>query len=345
MQKRKKEEDVQVKTGLRNSKQRDSSAKIIFDDPILCSQFLRDYTKLPLLNNVQPEDIEDVTERFVHMFTEERNSDVVKRIHLKNENASFYLISLIEHKSRVDYNVVMQILRYIVFIWEDYEKEMEREKEGISKTKSFKYPPILPIIYYTGNGNWSGTNGLDERVYLSDILKEYIPNFKCIFVKLRDYTNAELMEKHDELSLIMMINKLQKTIDFKKWKEEVDLDELKVITEKTPSYLLGIMAHMIELLLLNINVPSDEAENIAETIKERDMAGLFDHFEKIDIQEARRIAREEGHAEGHAEGMEEGRRAFLIELIAVKIKKGKTKLQIAEELEITEEEVEQLSKE
>jgi hypothetical protein len=48
-----------------------------------------------------------------------------------------FLFSLIEHKSDVDYNVVMQVFRYMVFIWEDYEKEMEKEHKGISKTKNF----------------------------------------------------------------------------------------------------------------------------------------------------------------------------------------------------------------
>lgn len=120
----------------RNSKVKDSSSKIIFAAPILCAQFLRNYTGIPLLQNVQPEDIEDVSERFVHMFTEERNSDVVKRVRMKDDETAFYLISLIEHKSDVDYNVVMQVFRYMAFIWEDYEKEAERQQayeEGIKK--------------------------------------------------------------------------------------------------------------------------------------------------------------------------------------------------------------------
>ena len=41
----------------------------------------------------------------------------------------FYLISLIEHKAQVDYNVVMKILRYMVFIWEDYEQEATEKVE------------------------------------------------------------------------------------------------------------------------------------------------------------------------------------------------------------------------
>ena len=39
-----------------NSKLADSSSKLIFEDNILCSQFLRDYINLPYLKNVQPED-------------------------------------------------------------------------------------------------------------------------------------------------------------------------------------------------------------------------------------------------------------------------------------------------
>ena len=57
------------------------------------------------------------------MFTEERYSDVVNKIRIKEEKTPFYIVSLIEHKSYVDYNVTMQIFRYMAFIWEDYEKE------------------------------------------------------------------------------------------------------------------------------------------------------------------------------------------------------------------------------
>lgn len=95
---------------------------MIFGDSHLCAQFLRGYVNIPLLKDVQAEDIEDVSERYVHVDKEERNSDVVKKVRLKGNETPFYLISLIEHKSQVDYNVIMQVLRYMVYIWEDYEK-------------------------------------------------------------------------------------------------------------------------------------------------------------------------------------------------------------------------------
>ena len=98
----------------------------------------------------------------------------------------------IEHKSKVDYNVVMQIFRYMVFIWEDYEKEQNRKHQDISKTKDFKYPPILPVVYYEGTGSWTAATRLHDRVYLSDVLGEYIPDYRCIMVQLNEYTNQNL---------------------------------------------------------------------------------------------------------------------------------------------------------
>lgn len=68
---------------VRNSKTKDTGAKLIFDDPILCAQFLRGYTNIDALKDVQPEDIEDISERFLPMWQEERDSDSVKRVHSK----------------------------------------------------------------------------------------------------------------------------------------------------------------------------------------------------------------------------------------------------------------------
>lgn len=85
---------------------------------------MRDYIPLPYLKDVQPEDIEDVSDRFVPLFAEERNADRVKRVNIRGANP-FFLVSIIEHKTHVDYNVCMQIFRYMVYIWDAYEKKAE----------------------------------------------------------------------------------------------------------------------------------------------------------------------------------------------------------------------------
>lgn len=275
----------------RITKYRDSSGKIIFEDPVLCSQFLRGYSGIPMLKDVRPEDIEDVTERYVHLFTEERNSDVVKKINLKNN--PFYLVSLIEHKSDVDYNTIMQVFRYITFIWEDYEKEQEKMHAGISKTKGFRYPPVLPIVFYDGTDRWTAATSLHERILFSDVLGKYIPDYQCVLIQLRDYSNAELMEKKDELSILMMIDRLKNAVDYAQLKEDVDEAFLKEVTEDSPEYLLKLMAQIIEMFLLKMNVPREEVDLFTDQIKERKMGELFKHFEGWDIQAVRREAEKE----------------------------------------------------
>lgn len=153
-----------------NPRLRDGSNKLIFGDNILCAQFLRDYADMEILRKVQPEDIEDVSERYVPLYSTERESDTVKRVNvgkylpaLKNENPlelPLYIVSLVEHKTKVEYNVAMQILRYMIHIWEDYEKEMNRRYPHISARKDFRYPPVFPIVYYEGTEKWTAPEDL-----------------------------------------------------------------------------------------------------------------------------------------------------------------------------------------
>ena len=279
-----------------NSKMRDSSGKMIFEDPILCAQFVRGYTDMPIFQNVQPEDIENVSNRYLHMFMEERQSDVVNKIYLRDVSSEvrepFYLLTLIEHKASIDYNVVMQILRYMVYIWEDYEKQMEMKHKGISETKDFKYPPILPIVYYEGLQDWKGEIELRDRILLSDVFEEFLPQMKCKLVQLKDYSDEDLMAKNDELSVVFMISKVWQMNDFVRLGENVPKEHLERTFKETPEYLLKVIAKITAALLTKINVPEDEIETFTKQIKERKMGMLFENFQAYDVQATRKIEHE-----------------------------------------------------
>jgi len=274
-----------------NSKVKDSGAKIIFDEPILVAQFLRDYVDLPYMKNVQPEDIEDVSEQYVPLFAEERNSDRVKKIRVQEGNP-FFLVSLIEHKTKVEYNVAMQIFRYIVYIWETYEKEMESKHPGISRLKDFKYPPVLPIVYYEGSDSWTVPLDFKSRIYHGDVFAKYIPDFQYYLVPICKYTNEELLEKADEISLVMLINKLQTSDDVRMFRE-LPAEQLEAILSDTPPHLMTIIMSILMAYLLKLNVPVDEAENLVGKVKEKKMAELFANMEHMDIQAERRNTAEQ----------------------------------------------------
>lgn len=96
----------------------------------------------------------------------------------------------------------------------DYENEMEKKEKGCTKRKDFKYPPVFPIVYYEGENNWTAVRNFKDRVAFGDTLGQYIPSFEYIVVPLEKYTKEEIIEKNDELSLIMLINKMKSSEDF-----------------------------------------------------------------------------------------------------------------------------------
>lgn len=268
-----------------NSKTKDSGAKIIFGDNGLCAEFIRDYLDIPYASDIKAEDIEDVSEQFVTLFEEARYADVVKRINVKGD-LPFFFISLFEHKSKLDYNVAMQIFRYMVFIWDAYEKEMDKQQKGIAKRADFKYPPIIPIVYYEGSRDWTVPKNFISRIQNGSIYERYIPDFEYCFVPLKEYSNEKLMNQGDGISLLMMINKLQSSEDIESFRK-LSLARIEEIASGIPEYQRNIIADVFLTALLKMNMPVQEALGMVGKVKEKKMAELFGDMEEMDIQAER----------------------------------------------------------
>ena len=321
-----------------NTRLKDNGGRLIFENATLCSQFLREYTGMELFKDIEASDVEDMTERYLPMFSEERDSDVVKKIRLHGSETNagvseLFIVALIEHKSSVDYNVSMQMLHYMSYIWEEYEKTMEAQKKGITKRKDFRYPPILPIVYYEDEDIWTSPIRLHDRIFLSELIKDYVPDYEYYLFRLQDCEDADLIDRKDEISLIMLINKLRRFSDFRNL--HLPNDYFEDIAEKTTGDVLIVLAKLIESYLRNINLPDDEIYDLTDRIKEGDMNRLFEHFEGYDIQKVRK----ESRSEGREEGREEGRDILLITQIAKKLERGKSPEAIADEVETSIETV------
>lgn len=123
-------------------------------------------------------------------------------------------------------------------------------------------------------------------------------------MRLRDYTNAALMEKKNALSVVMLIDKLQDMEEFSAAWEELGPEYMGEVAKESPEYLLKIVAHVVEILLEKLNVPREEAEAFTEQIRERHMGELLANFKGYDVQATRKEAREEGREEARREGVE-----------------------------------------
>ena len=120
---------------------RDANSRDIFKNNILASQFLKNYTGIPIFADIVPEDVEDVTGKFRAFLGIEYESDAVKKVYIRKKDGSLekevYVVSLIEHKRAVDYDVAMQLLHYMCAIWQEHKVAQNKIQEGVSRKKEF----------------------------------------------------------------------------------------------------------------------------------------------------------------------------------------------------------------
>lgn len=235
---------------------RDVNSREIFKNDKLTSQFLKNYTNIPLFANIKPEDVKDVSKKYRAFLGVEYESDTVKKVCIRREDGSFerevYVISLIEHKSDIDYDVAMQLLRYMTVIWHDYKKMQNKKMEGSSRRKDFMYQ----------------------------------------VVSVNEYTNEELSRKQDEMSLVMLINKIQTPEDYNEFRK-VSAELIDSIYGNAPEKIKEIYRDILWSLLMKMNVPSADAEEMMGEIGGRGMGYLFENMEKMDIQAERRNTQRE----------------------------------------------------
>ena len=158
-----------------------------------------------------------------------------------------------------------------------------------------------------------------ERIMLNDVFKPFIPQFTYKLIQLNSYTKSELIEKQDELSLVMLINKLQDASEFKDL--ELPEDYLKDLSENTPDEVLEIISKVITVMLRKLNLEENEILDFTDQVRERKMGELFENFRGYDVPAVRREAKAEGDA------------TRLIKQVCKKLEKGKSTEQIADELE------------
>ena len=157
---------------------------------------------------------------------------------------------------------------------------------------------IIPIVYYEGTGIWNAEMRLSDRIAHADLAREYIPDFRYQVIPLKKYDNNELKQKNNEMSLIMMINKIQGKEDFHEFRITM-LDYFKTIYLNTSAEMQELILRVTWGLLMKVKVPPEEARQVLMDVKEGgegNMGILFEHFEEFDYKEAReeaRLAKEE----------------------------------------------------
>lgn len=346
MRKRTRTKNKRVKKNIK-----DNGFKKIFGDKQLFCEFIKSFINIEILKDIKPSDVEDISGRFINIYKENIDSDTVKKVKLKNEE--FFVICLVEHQSTVHYLMCFRILEYMTLIWKDYiekidiEAQKKKRNAHPSKLKSFKLPPILPIVFYEGKEKWTAELEFKNKIILNDIFEKYTPKFEYELVDLNEYTKQDLLKLNNLLSLILLIDKIKSAKDFELLKE-IPKEYVDKVIEDTPNELLKMVADIVKNFLEKVNVPSEEIENITEKIYERRFVEMFTMFEEYDVQATRKEAEEVGYKKGiqkgKQEGIQEGIKIYRIEMAEKLLKLGESSDKIKILLELSDQQIEEIKK-
>ena len=127
----------------------------------------------------------------------EHFSDIVYTCFCKDKELKITL--LFEHKSYPAACPYLQLLKYLLKIWETNVKQTER------------LMPVIPVILYHGKEEWKVRRFSDYFEGIDEIFCRFVPEFEYLLTDLSKYSNEDIKKKvfrkvSLEISLLLMRN-------------------------------------------------------------------------------------------------------------------------------------------
>ncbi len=145
----------------------DSFFRETFGRKEIAAGFLREYLPKALLQKIDLESLTAVKDSFVEKELRQHFSDLLYTV--RHQEGNLYLYLLFEHKSYPDPWTGLQLLRYLVRIWEQHRKQHPKER---------KLPAVVPLVLYHGRKKWRLSDRFSSLIAQDDNeLVPFIPNF------------------------------------------------------------------------------------------------------------------------------------------------------------------------
>ena len=126
---------------------------------------------------------------------------------------------LIEHQSKIDYEMPKRILNYEIEIMKT------AENRNVVQEKNKEMPIIIPVVIYTGRKKWNVTGYIQDcRKKLNRLERFRLGNYYII--DNNTYTDEELLNDKFFISKLMLLERMKTT-------EELYINLRKVIEKET----------------------------------------------------------------------------------------------------------------
>lgn len=174
----------------------DKFFKEIFSNPLVARDFIENYLPEPILKIVDLNELEIQNGSHVDEELSELFSDMLFRTKINQRDG--YLYFLFEHKSYLDRMVALQLLTYMVRIW----------NQKVNRENDTHIPVIIPLVIYHGKTQWKMGSLLSDLIMDFDTLPEEVkqltPDYRYQLYDLSHFSDEEI-KGNAELTIALSI--------------------------------------------------------------------------------------------------------------------------------------------
>jgi len=153
----------------------------LFARPDAAREFVHHYLPSEVTAALDLDTVATVPGTFVDPELRSHQADAVFTVGLKDGGEAFVYV-LIEHKSYPDRLTALQVLRYVVRLWE----------KTLRETGQPGLPPVIPVVLYHGRTPWRVPERLSELLNAPEGLRAYQPELRYLLCDLGRYSDEEI---------------------------------------------------------------------------------------------------------------------------------------------------------
>ncbi len=301
----------------------DGAFREFFSRRDVATSFLQENLPFSIAQHLDYDTLIISKDTFIDKHLVRSHSDLLYQINYKTHPLMLYL--LFEHKSFQDKQTAFQILKYMIRIWELYQKQNET---------GGTLPAILPLVIYHGKSKWEIDNRFRSLFDIPKELNPYVPDFEYLVHDISHLPDEEI-KGSVLLKMILMTFKYIYTPELNHRVKDIFAmyDELSSKTEALEyvEVLARYIAAQSEII-----TPKVFQDALPKNINQRGdfMATLLQRW----TQEAKQEGIQEGvligKEEGKKDGIEEMVKNALMNRVPIDTIKGFSHMPVEQILEI-----------
>ncbi|MEW6365168.1 MAG: Rpn family recombination-promoting nuclease/putative transposase [Acidobacteriota bacterium] len=264
--------------------------KEILSRPENARDFVTGYLPADVVDIIDESSLEMEKDSFVDEGLREHFSDVLYKASLRDGSGVFVYL-LFEHKSYPEPLVALQLLRYMLKIWE------HSVKQGTGVW------PIVPVVLYHGEARWKVATNLHGLIRPQEELKRFVPEYQYCLCDLSGIDDG-LLKRQATLALALLVLKYMHRDDLRDKLPDIMSLARQLSKERTGLEKLATILRYLSQATDKIT--REDLRSVVEAASWPEGAEMSKTIAEEWIEEGRAEGLQQGMQQGMQQGLQQG---------------------------------------